>query len=107
MVHERGTRFEHPLIERYASEAMVTLFSPRSRHGTWRELWQALARAEHELGLPIDAEQLEELRARADEFDWDRVAGGPVRLPSTVTDRDHISADPSRVLPSMIALTSV
>jgi adenylosuccinate lyase len=71
---ERGDRFDHPLIERYASHEMARLFSPRARHGAWRDLWIALARAEHELGFPVTAEQIAELQAHRDEFDWDRVA---------------------------------
>ena len=58
---DRGERFQHPLIERYAGREMAQLFSPRSRHGIWRELWIALARAQMELGLPITEEQLMEL----------------------------------------------
>lgn len=71
---ERGDRFDHPLIERYASQEMARLFSPRARHGAWRDLWIALAEAEHELGLPVTREQIAELRAHRDEFDWERVA---------------------------------
>jgi adenylosuccinate lyase len=71
---ERGDRFDHPLIERYASQEMAQLFSPRARHTTWRDLWIALAGAQHELGFPVTAEQVAELRAHRDEFDWDRVA---------------------------------
>ena len=70
----RGDRFEHPLIERYASAEMGSLFSPRSRHGAWRDLWIALAQAQHELGLPVSAAQVKELRARREDFDFDRVA---------------------------------
>jgi adenylosuccinate lyase len=71
---ERGERFDHPLIERYASPQMARLFSPLARHGTWRDLWIALAQAEHELGFPVAKEQIAELRAHRDEFDWDKVA---------------------------------
>ena len=71
---ERGDRFDHPLIERYASPDMARLFSPRARHGAWRDLWIALARAEHELGFPVTAEQIAELEQHRDTFDWDRVA---------------------------------
>ena len=71
---DRGERFDHPLIERYASQAMATLFSPRTRHTTWRDLWIALAQAQHELGLPVTRVQIDELRAQRDRFDWDRVA---------------------------------
>ena len=71
---ERGDRFDHPLIERYASREMTRLFSPRVRHTAWRDLWIALAEAEHELGFPVSKEQIDELRGKRDEFDWDRVA---------------------------------
>jgi len=71
---DRGHRFDHPLIERYASKEMAGLFSPRERHGTWRDLWIALAQAQHELEFPVSAQQVAELRSRRDEFDWDRVA---------------------------------
>lgn len=71
---DRGDRFDHPLIERYASPDMARLFSPLARHGTWRDLWIALAEAQHELGFPVTKEQVAELRAHRDEFDWDLVA---------------------------------
>lgn len=71
---ERGDRFDHPLIERYASQEMARLFSPRARHTAWRDLWIALAQAEHELGFPVTQEQIAELKAHRDEFDWDRAA---------------------------------
>ncbi len=71
---ERGDRFDHPLIERYASAEMAGLFSPRRRHTTWRDLWIALAQAQHEIGLPVTAAQVAELRAHRDGFDWARVA---------------------------------
>ena len=53
--------YESPLSSRYASEYMLHLFSPDMRFQTWRRLWVALARAEHELGLPITQEQVDEL----------------------------------------------
>ena len=71
---ERGDRFDHPLIERYASKDMARLFSPRARHGAWRDLWICLAEAEQRLGFPVTAEQIEELRKHRETFDWDRVA---------------------------------
>lgn len=70
----RDQRFEHPLIERYAGAEMVRLFSSRSRYGTWRDLWIALARAQQELGLPVTAAQVEELMSQRDQFDWQRLA---------------------------------
>ena len=71
---ERGDRFDHPLIERYASRDMARLFSPRARHGAWRDLWICLAEAEQKLGFPVTEAQIRELKEHRDTFDWDRVA---------------------------------
>ena len=46
-------RYSSPLAERYASKAMLRLWSPQTRHGLWRRLWLALAEAEKELGVAI------------------------------------------------------
>ncbi len=51
---------------------MRELWSERRRIGTWRRLWLALAEAQHELGLPVTAEQVAELRAHLDDIDFDR-----------------------------------
>ena len=59
-------RYESPLASRYASDFMLCLFSPDTRFQTWRRLWVALARAEHNLGLPVTAEQVAELEAQAE-----------------------------------------
>ncbi len=67
-------RYESPLASRYASEFMLTLFSARKRVETWRRLWVALARAEHELGLPVTAGQVAELEAHIEDIDFDLAA---------------------------------
>ena len=59
-----------PLSERYASKAMLELWSPRSRYGLWRRLWLALAEAEKKLGLPIPDLGLEQMRANLDDIDF-------------------------------------
>ncbi len=53
---------------------MAGLFSPRSRHEAWRDLWIALADAEAKLGLPVRPAQVDALRAARDSFDWARLA---------------------------------
>ena len=63
-------KFESPLSSRYASEYMLGLFSMDTRIKTWRRLWVELARAEHELGLPVTAEQVAELEAHMDDIDY-------------------------------------
>ena len=64
-------RYESPLSSRYASEFMLKLFSAEMRIQTWRRLWVALARAEHNLGLPVTAEQVAELEAHITDIDFD------------------------------------
>ena len=66
--------YESPLASRYASRYMLHLFSPDSRFETWRKLWVALARAEHELGLPVTQAQVDELAAHISPIDYDIVS---------------------------------
>ena len=66
--------YDNPLVSRYASQTMCRLWSARRIHTTWRKLWIALAEAEHELGLPITAAQIAELKGAVDDIDFDRAA---------------------------------
>lgn len=68
-----NNKYESPLSQRYASDYMLELFSADTRYQTWRKLWIALAEAEHELGLPISEEQVEELKAHITDIDYDVV----------------------------------
>ena len=63
-------QYESPLSSRYASEYMLRLFSMRKRIETWRRLWVSLAKAEHELGLPVSASQVAELEAHVEDIDF-------------------------------------
>ena len=67
-------RYESPLSSRYASDTMQWLFSPDHKFRTWRRLWIALAEAEQELGLPIADAQIEEMRAHAEDIDYEEAA---------------------------------
>ncbi len=64
-------RYVSPLSERYASSEMQYIFSPDMKFRTWRKLWIALAETEKELGLPITEEQIEELKAHADDINYE------------------------------------
>ena len=50
---------------------MQYIFSPDKKFRTWRKLWIALAETEKELGLDITDEQIEELKAHADDINYD------------------------------------
>lgn len=64
-------RYTSPLSERYAGKEMQYLFSPDMKFKTWRRLWIALAETERELGLNITEEQIEELKAHAEDINYD------------------------------------
>ena len=64
-------RYTSPLSERYASKEMQYIFSQDMKFKTWRKLWIALAETEKELGLPITQEQIDELKAHAEDINYD------------------------------------
>ena len=63
--------YSSPLSERYASKEMQHIFSQDMKFRTWRRLWIALAETEKELGLNITQEQIDELKAHADDINYD------------------------------------
>ena len=64
-------RYVSPLSERYASKEMKYVFSPDKKFKTWRRLWIALAETEKELGLSITQEQIDELKAHAEDINYE------------------------------------
>ncbi len=64
-------RYNSPLSERYASKEMQYIFSPDMKFRTWRKLWIALAETEKELGLPITQEQIDEMKAHAEDINYE------------------------------------
>lgn len=67
-------RYTSPLSERYASKEMQYIYSPDFKFKTWRKLWIALAEAEKELGLDITQEQIDELKAHAEDINYEAAA---------------------------------
>ena len=65
------TGYASPLSERYASKEMQYLFSQEKKFRTWRRLWIALAETERELGLNITEKQIEELKAHAEDINYE------------------------------------
>ena len=66
--------YNNPLNTRYASREMQKAFSDEKRFKLWRKLWVALAESEMELGLNVSQEQVDELKAYAEEIDYDLAA---------------------------------
>jgi adenylosuccinate lyase len=72
MCQESMKEYQNPLTERYASADMSFVFSPHFKFTTWRKLWIALAESQKELGLPITAEQINEMKTHIEDIDYDR-----------------------------------
>src|SRR5215212_5395343 len=89
-MHETWTS---PLAGRYASRAMLELWSARTRHGLWRRLWLALAESERELGVAIPPEAIEQMREHLDDVDFDAVAAYERRFRHDVMAHIHAFAD--------------
>ena len=91
------TRYDNPLVTRYATRPMAELWGPQRKFSTWRRLWVALAEAQHELGLLADdgvtpritPGQLEELRAQVDTIDFARADAHERRLRHDVMAHIH------------------
>jgi adenylosuccinate lyase len=87
------TRYASPLAERYASQAMLELWSPQVRYGYWRRLWLELARAERELGVDIPDDAIEQMRSHLDDIDFEKVAAFERRFRHDVMAHIHAFGD--------------
>jgi adenylosuccinate lyase len=96
--------YSSPLAERYASRAMLELWSPRTRYGLWRRLWLALAEAEKQLGVSIPDLAIEQMRANLDSIDFDAVAAYERRFRHDVMAHMHAFGDAAPAAKPLIHL---
>jgi adenylosuccinate lyase len=89
----RHDRYASPLSERYASSAMLSLWSAQTRHGLWRRLWLALAEAERDLGVDIPAAAIDDMKAHLDDIDFAAVAEYEKRFRHDVMAHVHAFGD--------------
>ena len=85
--------YTSPLGARYASRAMLQLWSPQARHQLWRELWVALAEGERVLGVAIPDDAIAQMRAAVADIDFDAVAAYEQRFRHDVMAHVHAFAD--------------
>ena len=86
-------RYSSPLAERYASRAMLELWSASTRHGLWRQLWLALAESERELGVDIPNDAIVQMREHLADIDFDAVAAYERRFRHDVMAHVHAFGD--------------
>ncbi|HUS40231.1 MAG TPA: adenylosuccinate lyase [Pirellulales bacterium] len=85
--------YDNPLVTRYASHEMSTLWGGDRKFRTWRRMWIALAEAEKELGLPITDEQIAELKSQAENIDFEAAQQYEARLRHDVMAHVHAYGD--------------
>lgn len=85
--------YQNPLVTRYAGREMSRLWSSQRKFSTWRRLWVALADAERELGLKISQSQVDALRAKVDEIDFENARRHEKRLRHDVMAHVHAYGD--------------
>lgn len=62
--------YQSPFSARYISPEMSYLFSAHYKIATYRRLWIALAKAQHQLGLPITKDQIAQMEANVESIDF-------------------------------------
>jgi adenylosuccinate lyase len=88
-----GDAYSSPLSERYASPAMLALWSAKRRHGLWRRLWLALAEAQRDLGVDIPEDAITQMREHLDDIDFAAVAEYERRFRHDVMAHVHAFGD--------------
>ncbi|WP_411810626.1 adenylosuccinate lyase [Chryseobacterium scophthalmum] len=85
--------YKNPLEERYSSEEMLFNFSHNNKFHNWRKLWIALAEIEKDLGLDITDEQIAELKANAENIDYEVAAAYEKKFRHDVMAHVHAYGD--------------
>ena len=96
--------YQNPLVERYASHAMLEIFSPINKFSTWRKLWIALAESEQSLGLNITDAQLNEMKAHIDDIDFEKAAAYEKKFRHDVMAHVHAFGEQCPTAKSIIHL---
>ncbi|KAG5462013.1 MAG: L-Aspartase-like protein [Olpidium bornovanus] len=88
--HDRHSRYESPLLGRYASDEMAHNFSDAKKFSNWRRLWLWLATAEKQLGLQgIEDDMLREMEANLTNIDYELAAAEEKRRRHDVMSHVH------------------
>ncbi len=70
IVDPSRTGYKSPLESRNASREMREIWSDQRKFSTWRRIWHALAKAEHEQGLPVTQAQVDAIGAHLVDIDF-------------------------------------
>ena len=81
--------YKSPFEGRYASKEMLYLFSEEKKFKTWRKLWVTLAETEHELGLNVTEQQIEELKKFSEDINYEVAEGWEKKVRHDVMAHVH------------------
>jgi adenylosuccinate lyase len=81
--------YRSPFAERYSTPEMLRLFGDDFKFRAWRRLWIALAEAERALGLDISPAQIREMKAKAEDINYDDARAFEERLKHDVMAHIH------------------
>jgi adenylosuccinate lyase len=85
--------YENPLLSRYSSREMGQIWGAQKKFSTWRRLWVALAESQKMLGLQITQGQVDQLRSKVDDIDFDQAQAHEKRLRHDVMAHVHTYAE--------------
>jgi adenylosuccinate lyase len=83
---------------------MLYNFSPNNKFRNWRKLWIALAEIEKDLGLDISDEQIAELKANAENIDYEKAAEYEKKFRHDVMAHVHAYGDDAPLAKGIIHL---
>jgi len=81
--------YNHPLGVRYSSSQMSRIWSDKRKFSLWRQLWIALATAEKELGLSITQQQIDSMRDKVEDIDYEYAEAKEKELRHDVMSHIH------------------
>ncbi len=93
MPDPQSSFYRNPLISRYASREMASLWGDQRRFETWRSLWVVLAEIQQQLGLTITGEQISQLRKFQNLLNLDIAASYERKLRHDVMAHVHAYGD--------------
>jgi len=64
--------YQSPFTWRYGSDQMRQIFSEENKYKIWRQIWVALARAQHKAGL-VSKEELDDLEKQQNNIDIEQI----------------------------------
>lgn len=97
-------KYQNPLSVRYSSDKMQYIFSPQKKFSTWRKIWVALAKSQKELGLNISQKQIDALKEKIDDIDFDLAKKYEKKLRHDVMAHIHTYGDQVPIAKGIIHL---